>query len=78
LAAYFYAKKSILDCLKRGDKGIFFFIGDEAPYPEVKTDQVKAIIGDNLKQNIPTEQIFAELQENIASFSFISRRALSN
>jgi len=25
LAAYFYAKKSILDCLKRGDKGIFFF-----------------------------------------------------
>lgn len=53
LAAYFLARKSDLDCVKkRGKKGYCFLIGDELPYPYVNRHQVDSLIGDNLESNI--------------------------
>lgn len=68
LMAYFYAKHSVLDSLRRGKKGYFFFLGDEGFYPEVARDQAKAFIGDELSANIPSAKIFRELQEKYHVF----------
>ncbi len=64
LALYFFARHSALDCYeKRGEKGYLFLIGDEEPYPMVSARQVQDIIGDELGQDVPIEQIVAEVQE---------------
>lgn len=68
LMAYFYAKHSVLDSLRHGKKGYFFFLGDEGFYPEVAKDQVKVIIGDELSANISSAKIFRELQEKYHVF----------
>lgn len=53
LGAYFLARKSDLDCVKkRGKKGYCFLMGDELPYPAVERHQVEALIGDKLEANI--------------------------
>jgi hypothetical protein len=53
LGAYFLARKSDLDCVKkRGKKGYCFLLGDELPYPVVNRHQVENIIGDTLEANI--------------------------
>jgi hypothetical protein len=53
LAAYFLARKSDLDCVKkRGKKGYCFLMGDELPYPVVNRHQVEALIGDSMESNI--------------------------
>ena len=62
LASYYYAKKSKLDCLKRGKKGFFFFLGDESFYPTIANDQVKIWIGDNIKESLTSQEVFQELQ----------------
>ena len=74
LMAYYHARHSELDCLKRGKKGFFFFLGDEAPYPEVNAEQVEQFIGDKLRSNIPTPQIFAELQQKFHTFLIFPRK----
>ena len=68
LAAYYYARKIKVDAFKRGQKGYFFFTADESPYPLVKKSEVKRVIGDNLQADIPTGEIFAELQQNFHTF----------
>ena len=65
LAMYFIARHTDCDCIKkRGQKGYLFLLGDERPYPEVKKSEVKAIIGDTIQADIPTEDIVKELQKN--------------
>jgi hypothetical protein len=82
LAAYFLARKSDLDCVKkRGKKGYCFLIGDELPYPVVNRHQVESLIGDKLESNIRfsardprhpngdlTGDILAELEEKYEVF----------
>jgi hypothetical protein len=68
LAAYYFARKTDLDCWKKNRKGYMFFLGDEGFYPEVSRDQVATYIGDDLPGNIPAEQIFRELQEKYHVF----------
>jgi len=45
-----------------------FFIGDEMPYDAVQRSHVTKLIGDKLESDIPTAQIFAELQEKFEVF----------
>ena len=72
LAHYFMARHSVIDCWdKRNKKGYFFSIGDEFPYNTIKKNQVLEIIGDELEGDIPTEQIFKELQERYEVFHII-------
>jgi hypothetical protein len=53
LAMYYMARHTDLDSLKkRGRKGYLFIIGDETPYPVIRKNEVKRIIGDNLESDI--------------------------
>jgi hypothetical protein len=75
LAHYFFARHTSIDCFeKRGKKGYLFTIGDEAPYSAVKKLQVKALIGDTLAEDIPTDQIFHELEEKYHVFHIIAEQ----
>ncbi|MFT5849551.1 MAG: hypothetical protein ACI9H6_000360 [Patiriisocius sp.] len=63
LFAYYAARKTAVDAIdERGQKGFCFITGDEAPYPQVSKKEVKRIIGDTIDADIPTADIFAELQ----------------
>lgn len=66
--AYFYARHSKLDCIRRGKKGFFFFLGDEGFYPNVSKNQVKAWVGDSLPNDLFSREIFAELQRTYNVF----------
>ncbi len=62
LAAYAIVKKMKLDAVtKRNKKALVFFLVDEGFYPVISKSQVKKVFGDDLSADIPSEQIFAEL-----------------
>jgi hypothetical protein len=64
LAMYFAARKTAIDCLeKREKKGYMFIIGDEMAYPYIRAAQVRSLIGDDLKDDIPLEVILTQLKE---------------
>ena len=63
LAMYFMARHTAIDCYeKRGGRGYLFVIGDETPYPQIKRQEARDLIGDHLQADIPIEQLIAELQ----------------
>lgn len=72
IALYFMARHTSIDCYeKRGEKGYLFIVGDELFYPNVKTHEVKELIGDTLQDDIPIEQIFNEVKEKYHVFYII-------
>ncbi|MEM7183547.1 MAG: hypothetical protein AAF518_21745 [Spirochaetota bacterium] len=75
LAAYYYARHSELDCLSRGQKGYFFFIGDEGFYPKVKKSQVKSILGRDINEDIDSSIVFKELQEKYNVFLILPKKS---
>ena len=69
LFAYYLARRTEVDAIDtRGQKGFCFFTGDEAPYPAVDQQEVDRVIGQSIGANIPTEEVFAELQERYHTF----------
>lgn len=76
LGLYFMARHTVTDCVeKRGHRGYLFMIGDELAYDRVRASQVKAIIGDDIPEDIPTEEIVAEVQEKYELFFIIPEDA---
>jgi hypothetical protein len=76
LAMYFMAKHTVLDCLqKRRKKGYLFIIGDEMAYGQVKADEVKTLIGDNMQSDISLSQMVRELQQKFEVFFLLPRGA---
>lgn len=72
LALYFCARHTAIDCYeKRGKKGYLFTIGDEKPYQFNQRQQIKTHIGDQVGEDIPIEQIEAELQRRYQHFHII-------
>ncbi len=72
LMAYFALNHTKTDCFeKRGEKGYMFFIGDEAPYPFVYQHHIKELIGDTVEADIPTEEVFAQLQDKYEVYCLI-------
>jgi hypothetical protein len=62
LAMYFMARHTAADCFeKRQKRGYLFIIGDEMPYPSVKTREVSAWIGDELPQPVAIRNLVAQL-----------------
>jgi hypothetical protein len=53
LAAYYYARHTKLASLDRGDKGYFFFLGDEGFYPKVSAEQVRRVLGHEMPEARP-------------------------
>lgn len=64
LVLYFFARHTAIDCWeKRQHKGYLVIIGDEMPYRMVSRRDVRAVFGDDIPQDIPLEDIMAEVQE---------------
>ncbi|MBP9757541.1 MAG: hypothetical protein KBD06_02985 [Candidatus Pacebacteria bacterium] len=75
--AYFLARKTRIDAItKRGKKGYCHISGDEAPYPFVDKDEVERLFGDKIKKNIPTPEIFAELQKGFRTFLYYTAKPM--
>jgi len=69
LGAYFLARHTFLETFERNQKkGYAFFIGDERAYPTVSRESVERLIGDKLDEDLPTKQIFEELEERYHVF----------
>jgi len=68
LAAYYYARHSILECLKKGKKGYFFFVGDEGFYPVVRKDLIRSVCGFEVTADIAAAEIFTELQKKYHTY----------
>lgn len=69
LAAYLLARRTKIDYVKGGKKrGVAFFLGDEGFYDTVTQDAVKQVFGQDIPADIPSEEIFAELQRSFDTF----------
>lgn len=79
LAAYFLARHTKIDAVdKRGQKGFCFYTSDEAPYPVVDTGEVKRVFGDDMPADIPSQQIFAELQKRFNTYLLFPSKSLED
>jgi hypothetical protein len=62
LAMYFIARHVTTDAWeKRRHRGLVFFLADEMAYLKVKASEVARVIGDELAEDIPLDDIMAEL-----------------
>lgn len=71
LGLYYLARHTYLDAFeKNGKKGYAFIIGDERAYPKISRQQVQALLGDadSLQEDIPIQQIIAEVAERYHLF----------
>ena len=69
---YILARHTAIDCFeKRGQKGLAIFIGDEMPDQFVRQNEIAALIGPELQDNIPTAAIVAEAQQKWDIFCLI-------
>ncbi len=72
LGMYFLATHTEMDCkVKRDKRGYLFMTGDEKAYPTLSKNIVEAIIGDQLDDDLSTEEIVAELQKTYTPFFII-------
>lgn len=71
-AFYFAARHTSIDCWeKRKKKGYLILIGDELPYKVVSRAKLGALLGTDIQQNIPVEDIIKEAQEKFHTFFII-------
>lgn len=75
LIAYYYARHTRLKIQQTGKNGYFFFIGDEQFYPQVSREQVAQCLGHTLPADIPSGQIFRELQEKFQVFFIFPKKS---
>lgn len=62
LALYFMARHTAIDCHeKRGKRGYLFLIGDEMAYKRVKRNEVRAVIGDDLREDVPAPALITDV-----------------
>jgi hypothetical protein len=72
LALYLCARHTAMDCWeKRRNRGYLFITGDERPYPVVSKSQVKALLGDELDDDLPLARVVAEVSESYEVFFLI-------
>lgn len=64
LLVYAAARKTVLDCLeKRGRKGYLFLYADEPFMQKVSANEVRDVFGDDIRKDIPIEDIIEEARE---------------
>jgi hypothetical protein len=72
LALYFFARHTATDCWeKRGKKGFLFLIGDEKPYGACTPNEIEAVFGDTVEENVLTTDLIREVQERYHLFYVI-------
>lgn len=63
LMFYVAARHTAIDCFEnRGRKGYLFVIGDEEAYMRVKHAEVQRLLGDPLQEDLPLDQLVAEVK----------------
>jgi hypothetical protein len=71
-ALYFFDKHTSTDCFeKREERGFLFVIGDEHPYEKVSRDEVLALFGDTLQEDIPVRDVIKSLTQRYHVFFII-------
>jgi hypothetical protein len=71
LAFHFAAHHTAIDCLeKRGKKGYLFVTGDEPPYPGIRQEVVKHVIGTDVP-DAPFSQVIDEVKEKYEPFFLV-------
>jgi hypothetical protein len=76
LAFYFLAAHTEMDCMvKRNKRGYLFMTGDETPFPALSKHIVDGIVGDKLDDDIPIQEVIAELQKTFIPFFIIPDRS---
>jgi hypothetical protein len=76
LGAFFFARQVVTDDWeKRKQKGIMFILGDEGFYPTVSRAEVKRILGVDISEDIPSTEIFRELQERFDVYLVFPRKS---
>ena len=76
LAFYFLAAHTEMDCMvKRNKRGYLFMTGDETPFPALSKHIVDGIVGDKLDEDIPIQEVIAELQKSFIPFFIIPDRS---
>ncbi len=69
LALWFLAEYAEMDCLKkRGQKGYLFIVGDELPYPMVRAEQIKRLVGVDIGDDILLDTVLEKVQEKFELF----------
>ena len=72
LAFYVLAQHTDIDCwVKRKKRGYLFMTGDELPYPIVSRRQVEGLLGDQLDEDLPIEDVIAAAVETYHLFFLI-------
>ena len=72
MAFYFAARHTSMDCFeKRGRKGYLFVTGDEPALGVVNAEAVRNLCGDDLKQDIPIQEIINEASQTFHCFFII-------
>jgi hypothetical protein len=54
---YFAAQKTDIDSIKSGRKGLLFTFGDEECPPELRAEQIKAVLGDKVAKNLSAKDL---------------------
>lgn len=62
-AWYMGVKHAILDCWKRGQKGIIITLGDECPNPYLPAQALERATGDKLQGDVETKDLYNEVIE---------------
>ena len=71
LAWYFGGLHTSIDCMeKRGEKGFLFTIGDEKVLPEIKSNQLKNIMGSGQFQDFSTVELLDKAREKYNVYHF--------
>ena len=61
---YFAAMRTQLDCVEKGRrKGLLFTIGDEEAPPALRADQIRAILGDEVTEDMSSDAILAKAEQ---------------
>jgi hypothetical protein len=69
LGAWFLNQYAKMDCFeKRGLKGYCFILGDERYYDTVKREQIEAVIGEKVQEDVPTAEVFEQLKQKFEVF----------
>lgn len=72
LALYFAARHLELDCLRlRDQRGYLFLTGDEKPYPLLSRNIVRAVLGDELEDDLPLRVVVDEASRVVEPFFLI-------
>lgn len=72
IMAYYFSKFVRLDSvIRRKTPGHLAFFADEKPFPMLRAAQVREHLGDSLREDIPTTQVFAELRKNFTPWAIL-------